>query len=882
VTADIDPREGQRIGSYTLVRPLGEGGFGTVYLAEQKQPVRRMVALKVVKLGMDTKAVIARFERERQALATMEHPHIARVLGAGATENGRPYFVMEYVEGVPITEFCEGRSLSTRDRLALFGQVCHAIQHAHQKGTIHRDIKPSNVLVGEMDGRPVPKVIDFGIAKAADASGDATVTGAGFLVGTPAFMSPEQLEGGDVDTRSDVYSLGALLHELLCGRPPFDFSGLNLSELIRQVREQDPAHPSDVAARAGRRGVPRELDWIVLRCLEKQPARRYESANALAEDVERFLEDRPTAAAPPSIAYRIAKWVRRHRAASLAAAVVLLSCAAGATGTVLAFFEAQREAVHAREAEARAELEAEEAQRQARIAGAVRDFLNDDLLGAVAPSAAPGRGREVRMREVLDVAAERVRRASEPGGRFHGEPLVEAAIRQTIGNTYRTLGVLDQAREHLERAAVLRGEQLGAQDLQSLETRTDLARVLLAQGDVFGAEAEFRALLAAWQSLLGPSDERTLDVQRWLGITLHRAGRFAESLEVLEKAHEVAVESYGEQSETARLISTSMARDVYEAGRETEAIETLRRDLESDREVRGYNDPSTLANQLNLATMLRSVDRHEEAEPLYLEALELLLEVVGREHPTTLVAYQGVTELYREQGRLEEASVYLDEGLEAARSLLGGRHPTTLGLMASLARITEANGELDAAEELYRELYDVSRDALGARHPLALARASDLGGFLVRREEFEEAERLLLEALEGKVAVFGEDHPQTVGSRGNLGMLYAVTGRGAEAEAHLRKAYEGGRRLLDEGSGERAALACELGAVIAESGRPKEAEALVEAAVKVLQPRHGGDFERLIRSTTRLADSWEAEGDGARAAHWREVARELESARTGL
>lgn len=487
-------RDGERIGGYTLVRELGEGGFGTVYLAEQVEPVRRMVALKIVKLGMDTQAVIARFERERQALAVMEHPHIARVLGAGATDTGRPYFVMEYVEGVPITAFCVERRLPIRDRLVLFAQVCRAIQHAHQKGVIHRDIKASNVLVGEMDGVGIPKVIDFGIAKATGTSAEATLSGDGFLLGTPAGMSPEQLEGGDVDTRSDVYSLGALLYELLCGRPPFDFTDHSLSEILDHVRHQDPVRPSEAA---GTKEL-RELDWIVMRCLEKEPARRYDSANALARDVECFLEDRPTSAAPPSAAYRIAKWIRRHRAASLAAAVVLLSVAVGTAGTVFAFFAAQREAVHAREAEARAELEAVVAQRQARIATAVRDFLNDDLLRAAVPSAQKGRGREVRMREVLDVAAERVRQAVEPGGRFHGAPLVEAAIRQTIGNTYRTLGVPDRAEEHLERAVALRGEHLGESDPQTLEVRGDLAQLLVEQGR--GAEA------AAWLEAAAASE----------------------------------------------------------------------------------------------------------------------------------------------------------------------------------------------------------------------------------------------------------------------------------------------------------------------------------------------------------------------------------------
>src|SRR5438874_5260375 len=340
-----DEAVGQTLGRYKLLEKVGEGGCGVVYVAEQTEPVRRRVALKVIKLGMDTKQVIARFEAERQALALMDHPNIAKVLDAGATEAGRPYFVMELVRGIKITEFCDEKSVPTADRLKLFTQVCQAIQHAHQKGVIHRDIKPSNILVTVNDGVPVPKIIDFGIAKAtAGPLTDKTFfTAFEQFIGTPAYMSPEQAEmtGLDIDTRTDIYSLGILLYELLTGRTPFDAKELlagGLDEMRRTIREQEPDRPSTrlstmaageltTVAKHRHTDAPRlihlvrgDLDWIVMKCLEKDRTRRYETANGLASDIQRHLNNEPVAARPPSTAYRFQKLVRRNKLAFAGAA----------------------------------------------------------------------------------------------------------------------------------------------------------------------------------------------------------------------------------------------------------------------------------------------------------------------------------------------------------------------------------------------------------------------------------------------------------------------------------------------------------------------------------------------------------------------------------
>ncbi len=389
--ADTPPDEavGQNLGHYKLLQRIGEGGCGAVYMAQQEEPIRRRVALKVIRLGMDTKQVIARFEVERQALALMDHPNIAKVLDAGATETGRPFFVMELVKGIKITDYCDRNNLSTRDRLDLFIQVCHAIQHAHQKGIIHRDIKPSNILVTLHDGVPVPKVIDFGIAKATDQPlTDKTLfTAFEQFIGTPAYTSPEQAEmsGLDIDTRSDIYALGVLLYELLTGTTPFDAKELmaaGLDEMRRTIREKEPVRPStrlstmlagELTATAQHRQaeppklihlVRGDLDWIVMKCLEKDRTRRYETANGLAHDIERHLNNEPVAARPPSRVYRFQKLVRRNKLVFAAASVVAMALIAGLAVSTWMFArerQARQQAVAAEQAQSRARQEAETA-----------------------------------------------------------------------------------------------------------------------------------------------------------------------------------------------------------------------------------------------------------------------------------------------------------------------------------------------------------------------------------------------------------------------------------------------------------------------------------------------------------------------------------------
>jgi serine/threonine protein kinase len=662
---------GTIIGRYKLLEQIGEGGFGVVYMAEQQEPIRRRVALKIIKLGMDTRQVIARFEAERQALAMMDHPNIAGVLDAGATETGRPYFVMELVKGIPITEYCDKNNLDTRQRLELFIDVCKAVQHAHQKGIIHRDIKPSNVMITLHDGKPVPKVIDFGIAKATShrLTEKTLFTKYAQMIGTPEYMSPEQAEmsGLDVDTRTDIYSLGVLLYELLTSATPFDAKELREAGYIqmqRIIRETEPLKPStklntmgdaltdiakhrDVQPGELCKIVRGDLDWIAMKTLEKDRTRRYETANELAMDIERHLGDEPVVAGPPSTVYRARKFVRRNRPLVIGVSAVLIVLIAGVIASTMFALSAKH---------------------QAQISQAVTEFLTNDLLASVSPEKA--KSPEVTVRYILDAASK------DLGGKFGDKPFVEAPIRVTLGSTYQKLGDYKAAEPHLKRALELYRGQLGGEHLCTLAAMSHLALLYIDQSRYNEAEPMFVKALEIHRRVLGEEHPDTLNSMISLALLYNNQSRYKEAEPLLVKA------------------------------------------LEGMRRVKGEEHPNTLAAMNNLASLYLYQSRYNEAEPLFVKALEGMRRVLGEEHPDTLRSMNNLTRLMEQLGSVgiekykagayEEALATLKRVDDSRRTALNNEsRPSDIAYIAmalhKLGRTEESKVALDRLHTLLKD-----------------------------------------------------------------------------------------------------------------------------------------------------------------------------------
>jgi eukaryotic-like serine/threonine-protein kinase len=656
-----EEKPGDWIGRYKLLQKIGEGGCGVVYMAEQEEAVRRRVALKVIKLGMDTKAVITRFEAERQALARMEHPNIARVLDAGATTAGRPYFVMELVRGMRITDYCDQNNLSTERRLQLFIKVCQAIQHAHQKGVIHRDIKPSNILVTLHDGQPVPKVIDFGIAKATQGrlTEQTLFTAFEQFIGTPAYVSPEQAEmsGLDIDTRSDIYSLGVLLYELLLGRTPFDTQDLvkaGIDEMRRRIREQEPARPSSrlrslndsdrttIARRRGTDGphltlrLRGDLDWIVMRCLEKDRSRRYETANGLATDIQRHLDNEPVMARPPSTTYLLQKLVRRHRLAFSAGAIMTAALIGGSVFSTSMFFRerhaheralaAERQARHekvraelagANEARLRAEAQVREqrAQTEAAQRGKMAEVMTGtlgDLNRLVALS-----GDRMSLRDLIDQTDERKKQLAD-------QPEVVANVDEMLGGTYFRLGEYERAEKLFQEALQLRRRVQGEDAPEVAQTLNFLGLVYSGQSRWPDAEQCHLNALEMQRQHFGPKHAAVAETMCNLAWVLAQQARLEESENLFRLAAAQQRDLYGAQHQTVATTLTRLGTVLMQEGRVADSEQILREAYDINVATFGRNS-AEVAGALNMlaVTIALDVPRLQEAIQLYREAYEI-------------------------------------------------------------------------------------------------------------------------------------------------------------------------------------------------------------------------------------------------------------------
>jgi len=702
------------------------------------------VALKLIRSGVYDNAVARRFKSEQQSLAIMEHPAIAKVLDAGSTPSGQPYFVMEYVPGLAITRYCDEEKLKVRERLELFLRVCEGVQHAHQKAIIHRDLKPSNILVVGLDGKPAPRIIDFGIAKTTSQQGsDQTLlTRGGAPMGTPGYMSPEQANPGlgDVDTRTDVYSLGVILYELLAGAHPLDrrrWQKQPFDEVLRQIREEDPPRPStklsrekeSLTATAEMRSTePRQLvtllrgdlDWITMKAMERDRARRYGTPSELAADIGRYLRSEPVVARPTTTGYRLRKYVRRHR--------VGVAAAGGLALLLIAF--AVMQAVQLR----RITRERDRANR-------ITDFMTS-MFKVSQPSEA--RGNAITAREILDKASNDINTG------LAKDPELQAQMMDVMGNVYTSLGLYPRGDSLLRRAVETRKSVLGPKHPDTLRSMGSLAWILQREGRYAEAETLGRETLDLQRRVLGPESVDTLRSGSDLSWTLYEEGKYAESERLLRKT------------------------------------------LDVQRRVLGPEDRQTLQSMSDLGWTLGEEGRYAEAEKMERETLDIRRRVLGAEHPDTQTSMNNLAGIFEWEGHFAEADQLFRELIDLDRRIRGPEHPDTLIAMNNLANVLAYEGRYAEAAKLQQGTLEVQRRTLGPEHRDALITAIGWANSLGGLGKYDEAEKLLLQTRDIQSRLLGPDSPRTADTTYNLACLAVRRGRRDEAFSFLREAIQHG------------------------------------------------------------------------------------------
>ncbi|NNF13179.1 MAG: serine/threonine protein kinase [Gemmatimonadetes bacterium] len=758
----------QQIGPYRLLQVIGEGGMGVVYEAEQKNPVRRRVALKMLKLGMDSREVLGRFEAERQALAVMEHPGIAQVFDAGLTDDGRPYFIMELVRGLPLLEFCGRHRLDTRSRVRLFGLVCDAVQHAHQKGVIHRDLKPSNILVMGAFDDPRPKVIDFGVAKATGRrlTDHTVVTTFGQTVGTLAYMSPEQAEmsGLDVDTRADVYSLGVTLYELVVGKVPLDPFEVGGPQFLARLLEPDLSmptlserldslEPADVerTERLRRTTLDRlrkelagDLQWIVLKTIEKDRTRRYATANGLRSDLDRYLADEPVSARPPSVMYRMRKFTRRHRMGVAVAA-------AGITG--LAVFGAAM-AVQAD----RIGRERDRAVRETRKSAAVNAFMNEVLLAA---EPLDGLGPDATILDALNWIV------AESDGPFSDDPEVDSSVRHAVGAVFSQLGQLDRAEELLLDALDSRLEALGATHADVGSTLYQLGNLAVGRGDLDSAAVLLERALVVRRGALPETDASLAHTLTQLGYVRVNLG----DAEAAEPHLDEALDIFRAQDPETVAVSEALnvLGQLHRLTNEPEAAEGYTREaLEVRRRMYRAGHPKIAERLNNLAVVLDDDGRRAEAVELYREALEIYEDVYGPRSDVVAVGLSNLGLALTDLGEETDAEAAHRKALDITQEVSGPQSFNSAIQHNNLARHLCTYDGADEGLPHAEMAVGIGATAFEADSYINGVFMSTQGLCLDGVGAKARAEEVLLEAITVLENALGSDHPHAATARDRL------------------------------------------------------------------------------------------------------------------
>ncbi len=775
----------EKIGPYKLLECLGEGGMGEVWLAEQSEPVHRRVALKIIKLGMDTRQVLARLEAERQALAVMDHPNIASFYDGGATEAGRPYFVMELVQGTSLTDYCDTNRLTTDERIRLFVDVCQAVQHAHHKGVVHRDLKPSNVLVTAKDQKPVVKIIDFGIAKALghELTDLTLVTRMDQIIGTPEYMSPEQAEmsGLDVDTRTDVYSLGVMLYELLVGARPFDLQARADQAIRYAIRETDVPRPStrltglgetkDTVARhrrttvdALKKELKTDLDWIILKAMEKDRTRRYDTANGLALELERHLRHEPVLARAPTPGYRVGKFVKRHRMGVVAGGAVAAALVIGLTLATTGM-------VRARRAEQRAEQEAEAARQ-------VSDFLVE-LFEVSDPSEA--RGNTITAREVLDKGAARIVEG------LGDQPEVQGRLMDVMGRVYSGLGLYAESGPLLEQAVQVRRTALGDDHVELAQSLASLALYRLVTGRASEALPLAEEAHAISLRVVGPDDPMTGSSHRFLGWVYQWLGEFDKAQAHLDQALPIIENAFGpDHIETAKTLyrlgwqyrllgDFEAARQQYER-----AMPIVEKEL-------GPDSPLLAAYLVDLGIVSGELGADSMAAVYNRRALAIREKTLGPDHPLVAGLLNNLGVVEWQNGNYEEAQTYYQRSLEIQERAFGPESPNITDALNNLGLLSQARHEYGAALDYYERTLAIREKTLGPDHPDLAGILTNLGYLLRYIGDLDGARPLLERGLSISESKLGPDHPDLRGPLVNLGILFNDLGQMERARGFFER-----------------------------------------------------------------------------------------------
>jgi serine/threonine protein kinase len=742
-------------GKYKLREELGEGGMGKVYVAESQKEVRRQVALKIIRPGYDSKSIRARFEQERQALANMNHPNIAQFIDAGTMKTGEPYFVMELIKGLPITRFCDEQRLTINERLELFIPVCRAVQHAHSKGIIHRDLKPNNILVGLYDGKPVPKIIDFGVSKATKLplTDKSIYTMTGSVVGTLEYMAPEQAELNnlDIDTRADIYSLGVVLYELLTGTVPFSRSRLEhhaMLEMLRVIKEVEPEKPSTKVSGSGSlpsiaacrkmepgaltRKMQGELDWIIMKCLEKERQRRYDGPVFLAQDLENYLADLPVQAGPPSTWYRWTKFYHRNRAAMLGAAALVLSLIGGVIGTTWGMVKAQR-------AEEVAKLEAA-------IAKATKDFVEQDVLQQMDPMMQAAGGfavnKDIRLVTLLERSVNKLKNPE-----LQAQPLLLASLETTYGRAFLSMGMLNEAKEHVERAVQLRKAHLPANHRELLETEFWLGRTLVGQTQYKEAQ---------------PLLTRVIDSARAL-----------ELADLEHQCRHVLAQCQQRQGNHGEALSLYRQNHVYYTTKHSPT------------------DHRAFMSLVGIAGCQQDSRDYGEAEKTYLEAIRQMKQALTPDHPTLLACMSNLCLMYAYRTKEHaKAQALFTELLAAGKEHYPEDHPTYLMWLNNFAGALFSSGNIEGALVQYLRLHAIAKKKLGPDHEHTLVYLSNVASMYVRLKRYTDAEDAFMEVHRHLVARYGKSHIKVAPSHRNLSYLYEEQKQFEKADPYVVGAWE--------------------------------------------------------------------------------------------